>query len=82
MPRRPFLVLDNRTCVPLEGPYRIEELEGKWWVLGHNEAIACRDERDARQSFDRLHLEHDAHGLAAEALEGLPDDFEVASAHS
>lgn len=77
MARRPFLVLSNRECVPLEGAYRIEQIRGDWYVLGHHEAIACRSERHARTSLGRLMLEHDAHGLAAQALEGLPDGYEV-----
>jgi hypothetical protein len=65
-------------CIPLEGEYRIQQLDrDEWYVLGRNEAIACESESAARTTLDRVTVEHDAHALAAEALEGLPAEFEV-----
>jgi hypothetical protein len=75
--KRPYLVLLNHECVPLDGEYRIEEIHGQWYVLGYHAAIACESEIAAQVRLKAMWLEHDAHALAAEALEGLPDTYEV-----
>ena len=72
MPKRPFLVLPDRECIPLEGPYRIEELRGEWYVLGNYQVIPCESELAAWERLAVLEIEHDAHALASEALAGLP----------
>ncbi len=82
MTRRPFLVLPSRECVPLEGAYRIEQVRGDWYVLGHYDAIACASESEARMRLAQLSIEHDAHELAAEALEGLPAEYEVVASRA
>lgn len=77
MQKRPFLVLPDRELVPLEGPYRIERLRGEWYVLGEHRAVRCETESAARLMLGRLGMEHDAHALAEEALEGSPDGYDV-----
>ncbi len=77
MYKRPFLVLPGRELIPLEGAYRVDEIDGDWYVLGQHQAVVCRDETDARTRLVGLLHEHDAHALAAEALQGLPVDYEV-----
>lgn len=82
MPSRPFLVLRNQTCVPLEGPYRVECHEERWFVLGHNEAHAARSEAEARHLLERMRDDAEAHRLANEALEalgGFEGELEVSS---
>lgn len=79
MPKRPFLVTPDRECIPLEGPYRVEAVCGEWYVLGEHDAVRCADERAANLTIERLLIEHDAHALASEALEGLPERYQVAS---
>jgi len=75
MSKRPFLVMPGGACVPLEGPYRIEEIQGDWYVLGEHQAFSCRSEPAAEVLLARLMHEHDAHALVAEALDGLPVDI-------
>jgi hypothetical protein len=70
-------VLPSRELIPLEGSYRVEEVDGEWYVLGRHQATACESEAEARQRLEERRLEHDAHALAAQALEGLPIDYEV-----
>jgi len=82
MPTRPYLVLSNRECVPLEGPYRIEEHEGSWYLLGHHRALPFATQREARMELERGRLERDADARAAEALEGLPAEYEVVAGGS
>ena len=77
MPKQPFLVLRSGLCVPLEGEYHCELLEGAWYVLGHNAVVPCGSRRAADRMREMLLHEHDAHALAAEALEGLPTEFQV-----
>jgi len=79
MTQRPFLVTPDRVCIPLEGPYRIEEVRGDWYVLGEHRAVPCASEPAARRTLERLEAERGAHDLVAEALEGLSADFEVVS---
>jgi len=77
MPRRPYFVTPERECIPLEGPYRIEEVRGEWYVLGEHRVVRCNDHADARIALERLRAGEDVHALVAEALEGLSDDFDV-----
>ena len=77
MPTRPFLVLQNQICVPLEGAYRVEFHEERWFVLGHNEAHVAPSETQAHHLLDRLRDDEEAHRLADEALEGLTEEFEI-----
>ena len=79
MPTRPFLVLRNHTCVPLEGPYRVEHHDERWYVLGHNEAHPVGSESEARRLMERMRDDEEAHRLANAALEALSGDFEVRS---
>lgn len=75
--RRPFLVLPNRHCIPLEGAYRVEEHVGVWYVLGEHQAIACESEPAAQLVLARLARNRDANAVASEALADLPGEFEV-----
>lgn len=77
MPRRPFLVTPDHECIPLEGPFRIERVRGAWYVLGEHQVHACEGERAAQMCLDRLMSGADAHALAEQALEGLPDEYDV-----
>jgi len=69
--------MTNGTCVPLEGDYRVEQVEGDWYVLGHHAVVPCGSRHAAERMLAQLHHEHDAHALAAEALEGLPLGYDV-----
>ena len=82
MHRRPFLVTPERECIPLEGPYRVEAVRGEWYVLGEHRALPCASEREALVRLAGLAAAHDADALASEALEGLPDDFDVVARSS
>lgn len=79
MPTRPFLVLRNHECVPLEGPYRVECHDERWFVLGHNELHPADGEPQAQALLDRLRDDEEAHRLARAALEGLTSEFDVRS---
>ena len=71
MPTRPFFVLPGGECVPLEGDWRIAELRGDWYVLGHHSVVPCGSQRAAESMLTELRARHDADWLAAEALDGL-----------
>lgn len=71
MPKRPFLVLPNGECIPLEGDWRIAELDGRWYVLGHHSVVPCGSERAAASVLAELEARSDADVLAAEAIESL-----------
>jgi len=75
MPKRPYLVTPDRECIPLEGPYRIEQVRGEWWVLGEHRAVRCDGEASASLVIERLRAGPEIHALAAEALEGLPGEL-------
>ncbi|HKK51940.1 MAG TPA: hypothetical protein VKA74_10150 [Myxococcota bacterium] len=82
MPTRPFFVLPGGECVPLEGDWRIAELRGHWYVLGHHSVVPCGSERAARSMLEELRERSDADRLAAEAIEALdriPEDWETDS---
>ena len=71
MPTRPFLVLPGGECVPLEGEWRVAQLRGEWYVLGHHSVVPCGSQRAAEGMLSKLRAHSDADWLAAEALEGL-----------
>lgn len=79
MPSRPFLVMSDGVCVPLEGDWRAVELRGDWYVLGHQSVVPCGSERAAQNMLAELRSRSDADHLAAEAIQGLdliPDAWE------
>lgn len=71
MAKRPFLVLPGGDCVPLEGDWRIAELRGDWYVLGHNSVVPCGSERAATSMLEELVEQTDVDRLALEAIERL-----------
>jgi hypothetical protein len=71
MPNRPFFVQRNGDCVPLEGDWRVECLDGDWYVLGHHSVVPCGSERAARAMIEELEARSDADLLASEAIESL-----------
>ena len=78
--KRPFFVQPGGDCVPLEGPWRIECLEGHWYVLGHHSVVPCGSQRAARNMLAELEAQTDADTLAAEAIAGLdriPETWET-----
>jgi hypothetical protein len=85
MYKRPFLVTTDHECVPLEGPFRVEQVLGAWYVLGRHQVHPCGDERAAQLCLDRLTTGADTHAPALSvdltieerALEGLPVEYEV-----
>jgi hypothetical protein len=77
MAKRPFLVLPDHTCVPLEGPYRVERHACNWYVLGQHEVHACSSAANAAAACTQLTRQLPAHRLAEQALAGLPCDYEV-----
>ena len=82
MPKRPFLVMPDGVCVPLEGEWRIARLRGDWYVLGHNSVVPCGSERAAASMLEELVTQSDADLLAAEAISGLdriPNSWETDS---
>ena len=82
MPKRPFLVMPDGVCVPLEGEWRIARLRGDWYVLGHNSVVPCGSERAAASMLEELVSRSDADLLAAEAISGLdriPNSLETDS---
>jgi len=83
MPKRPFFVMPGGNCVPLEGEWRIAQLDdGNWYVLGHNAVVPCGSERAAASMLAELESRTDADQLAAEAITGLdriPDRWETST---
>jgi hypothetical protein len=77
MTQRPFLVTADHECIPLEGPFRIEQVRGEWFVLGEHRVYPCAGESAARIRLEQLVAGDDAHALAEQALEGLPFDYDV-----
>ena len=82
MPTRPFYVLRNGECVPLEGEWRVAELDGEWFVLGHHSVVPCGSERAAQSMLEELRARSDADLLAIEAIEGLDRLPESWDAHA
>jgi len=68
MYKRPFLVLPGGVCVPLEGEYRVEELRGEWYVLGHNSVVRFDSQREAVAKFSELTGARGPDVLAGRAL--------------
>jgi hypothetical protein len=82
MPTRPFFVLPGGECVPLEGDWRVAELRGEWYVLGHDSVVPCGSRRAALGTLEELRARSDVDQLAAEAIAGLdriPEDWETDS---
>ncbi|MEM9177420.1 MAG: hypothetical protein AAGC67_19570 [Myxococcota bacterium] len=71
MPTRPFYVQRNGDCIPLEGAWRVAEIEGAWYVLGHHSVVPCGSERAARSMLEELAEQADIDALANEAIERL-----------
>jgi type II secretory pathway component PulL len=71
MSKRPFFVMPDGTCVPLEGAWRVVELRGEWYVLGHHSVVPCGSQRAAHSMLEELESQTDADRLAAEAIAGL-----------
>lgn len=74
MPTRPFLVMSDGECVPLEGDWRIARLHGHWYVLGHNSVAPCGSRRAAANMLSELESRSDADQLALEAIDGIDTD--------
>jgi hypothetical protein len=77
---RPFFVMSNGICVPLEGDWRAVELRGDWYVMGHHCVVPCGSERAAHSMLEELRSKSDADHLAAEAIHALdqiPDSWET-----
>ncbi len=82
MPTRPFFVMPDGVCIPLEGEWRIALLRGDWYVLGHHSVVPCGSKRAAASMLDELESKTDADLLATEAISGLdriPDSWETDS---
>ena len=71
MSKRPFFVLPDGQCIPLEGDWRTVELGGDWYVLGQNSVVPCGSQRAADSMLKQLLSQSDADRLAAEAIERL-----------
>ena len=79
MPKRPFFVIPGGDCIPLEGAWRIAELRGDWYILGHHAVIPCDSEHAAQSILEQLEAQTDVDLLANEAIEGLdriPESWE------
>ena len=82
MPSRPFYVQRNGDCIPLEGDWRVAQIDGEWFVLGHHSVVPCGSERAARSMLDELTERTDVDLLASEAIDGLdriPETWETDS---
>ena len=82
MPTRPFYVQRNGDCIPLEGDWRVAQIDGEWFVLGHHSVVPCGSERAARSMLDELTERTDVDLLASEAIDGLdriPETWETDS---
>ena len=73
MPTRPFYVQRNGDCIPLEGAWRVRQIEGDWLVLGHHSVVPCGSERAALSMLEELEAQSDVDALANEALAVLED---------
>jgi type II secretory pathway component PulL len=69
--KRPFFVLPDGQCIPLEGDWRAVELRGDWYVLGQNSVVPCGSQRAAHSVLEQLLSQTDADRLASEAIERL-----------
>lgn len=71
MPTRPYFVMPGGECVPLEGEWRVVELRGDWYVLGHDSVVPCGSRKAATSMLADLESRTDADRLASEAIESL-----------
>jgi len=74
--------MPDGTCVPLEGAWRVVEIRGDWYVLGHNSVVPCGSERAALSMLEELESQTDADRLVADAIErydALPSDSATSS---
>jgi len=71
LPTRPFFVLPNGDCIPLDGDWHVAEIRGDWYVLGHHSVVPCGSQRAALSMVDELENQTDADRLASEAIENL-----------
>jgi type II secretory pathway component PulL len=71
VPTRPYFVMPDGVCVPLEGDWRIAELRGEWYVLGHDSVVPCGSRSAAASMLAELESGADVDRLASEAIEGL-----------
>ncbi|HIF95105.1 MAG: hypothetical protein ABGX04_17355 [Myxococcales bacterium] len=71
MPKRPFFVMPDGVCVPLEGEWRIVELRGDSYVIGHHSVVPCGSRNAASSMLAELQSHSDADHLAAEAIHRL-----------
>jgi hypothetical protein len=69
--KRPFFVLSDGLCIPLEGDWRVVELRGDWYVLGQNSVVPCGSQRAADNMLEQLLSQSDADRLATEAIDRL-----------
>ena len=79
MSKRPFFVLPGGMCIPLEGDWRIAQLRGDWYVLGHNSVVPCGSQLAAVNMLAEFEAQSDADLLASEAISGLdriPESWE------
>jgi hypothetical protein len=58
-------------CIPLEGGWRVVELRGEWYVLGHDSVVPCGSRKAATSMLAELEGRTDADRLASEAIEGI-----------
>jgi len=71
VPTRPYFVMPGGECVPLEGEWRVVELRGDWYVLGHDSVVPCGSRKAATSMLADLESRTDADRLASEAIESL-----------
>ncbi len=64
MSKRPFFVLPDGQCIPLDGDWRVVELRGDWYVLGQNSVVPCGSQRAADGMLEQLLSQTDADRLA------------------
>ena len=70
-----FLVLPGGDCVPVDGPLRVEELRGEFYVLGNGTWERCESHQLANARLDQRRRDLSPHGLAAQTLESLELEF-------
>ena len=69
----PFLVLPGGLCIPLEGPLRVEEIRGEWYLVGQSTWERFDSPEHASRRLIELTRERDPHRLAAEAVASFFD---------
>jgi hypothetical protein len=58
-------------CIPLEGKWRVVELRGDWYVLGHDSVVPCGSRKAAASMLTELESRTNADRLASQAIEDL-----------